>query len=138
MSAEVVKYDGLLAEVPPSFEHDGHKYEVRGDRIVRDGKEVCVLVSPGYGGGFCTWNDCISPMDPRLVLLVLAGKRDLLAKANPSEVAEFLGLGDEYVSLHGARDLTIYHVPLGKRFRLDEYDGAESVEVLDADGWTIA
>ena len=114
-----------------TFTHDGHSFEVRADRIVRDGKEVAVLLSPGWGAGFITWNTGISPFEPKLVALVLAGKQDELAKANPVEVAEWLGLGDDdYVSLHGADDLVITYVPLGMGFEYDEHDGNESLRLF--------
>lgn len=143
MGTEIARTLHLPDEQPLTFEHEGHSFEIKSDRIVRDGKEVCVLVSPGFGAGFITWNDCISPMNPKLVALVLAGQRGALVQAKDegreADVAEWLGLPeDTFLSLNGARDLEIYYVPIGSRFRLDEYDGAESVEVLDADGWTIA
>ncbi len=122
----------LPDELPATFEHDGHKFEVRNDRVVRDGKEVAVLVSPGFGAGFVTWCTGVSPMDPKLVILVLTGKRDVIAQTHGDELAEWLGLAEDadlYTS--GARDLVIEYVPVGTAFRIDEYDGSESLVTLD-------
>ena len=122
----------LPDELPVTFEHDGHKFEVRNDRVVRDGKEVAVLVSPGFGAGFVTWCTGVSPMDPKLVILVLAGKRDVIAQASDDELAEWLGLADDaYLYTSGSCDLVIEYVPVGTRFRIDEYDGSESLVTLD-------
>lgn len=128
MNSEVEKCFILPDETPRTFEHDGHRFEVRGNKIVRDGTETCVLVSPGYGAGFVTWCDGVSPTDPRIVALVLAGHRDDLASADPDEVREWLGA--EHVYLGGAADLTVQYVALGARFRIDEYDGCESLTLL--------
>lgn len=121
-----------------TFEHDGHSFEVRADRIVRDGKEVAVLLSPGWGAGFITWCTGVSPFEPKLVALVLAGKQDVLVKANEdrsgvatAEVAEWLGLGDDdHLYLGGADDLEIRYVPLGMGFEYDEHDGNESLRLF--------
>lgn len=115
----------LPAEVAPAFEHDGHAFQLRGDRIVRDGREACVLVSPGFGAGFVTWCDGVSPFEPKIVALVLAGQQHLLAAADPQQVAEMLGA--EHVCLLGVWNLEIAYVPLGTQFRIDEYDGSESL-----------
>src|ERR1700761_4005941 len=105
-----------LALPAPRFEHDGHTYELREDRIVRDNTHFGVLVSPGFGAGFITWCDGVSPTDPRLVAAVLAGKRDMIAAQDSDELAAELGA--KYMYLGGAGDLEIAWLPLGTRFRI--------------------
>lgn len=89
-----------------------------GDKIVRDGK-VAVLYSPGYGAGWSTWGDGISPFDPDMVRAVL-GESD----ETPSEV-HHRKYPDEYDG--GVDDLVIQWVPEGTQFDILEYDGSESL-----------
>jgi hypothetical protein len=133
VSAELERAD-YLPEVPPFFERDGHRYELKGDRIVRDGTEVAVLVSGGFGAGFSTWNK-ISPMNPLAVTAILFDRRDLLANASEDERAR---MGDRDAYMGGVDDVSIHWVPVGTLFRVDEYDGAESVEYLSDAGFTQA
>jgi hypothetical protein len=123
-----------LPDITPPFTHDGHLFELRGDRIVRDDTEVCVLISPGFGAGFVTWCDGVSPFEPRIVALVLTGHRDLLAGADTEEVREWLGA--EHVYLGGAGQLTVQYVPLGVAFDINEYDGSESLVLATELPWT--
>lgn len=122
---EKPKINKDLAIPAPRFEHEGHTYELHDDRIVRDGTEFGVLVSPEFGAGFVTWCIGVSPTEPRLVAAVLTGKRDLIASQNPVALARELGA--TYMYLGGARNLVIEWLPLGTRFRIDEYDGHESI-----------
>jgi hypothetical protein len=117
-------------EVPaPRFERDGHTYELCSDRIVRDGSHFGVLVSPGFGAGFVTWCNGVSPTEPKIVATVLAGRADILVNADPREIERELGA--EYVYLGGVSDLEIEWLPIGTRFRIEEYDGSESVTTAD-------
>jgi hypothetical protein len=125
MGKDIEQRIELPDEMPQAFTHDGHEFALRGDRIVRDGTEVCVLVSYGYGAGFCSWNEEVSPFEPKIVAIVLAGQKHALADADPGEVAAWLGI--DHVYLGGASGLQIEYLPLGTRFRIDEYDGAESL-----------
>ena len=100
-------------------------------KVVRDGK-VAVLVSPGYGAGWSTWNDhpeCL--YDPDVVAWVEGGKEgsvpDLKAKYG----------WDHFCSL-GADSLEIQWIPLGAEFRISEYDGAECVRLKDDEIWEVA
>lgn len=98
------------------------------DRIIKDGK-VAVLVSPGWGAGFHTWNDipnlCFCPY---IVNHILNGTKD---EIRVSEIKKFYNLDDDkYVSTLGLKDLVIEWVPQGTHFTINEYDGNESIEYL--------
>ena len=89
------------------------------DRIVRDGK-VAVLVSPGFGAGWYTWgNEASMLFDPELVLAVEAGDRKL-----SQEIAD-----RKWPDAHKGRmdDLVIRWLTEGTIFRVEEYDGSESI-----------
>lgn len=104
------------------------------DKVVRDGK-VAVLVSPGYGAGWSTWADAVlrerMVFDPEVVAYVEAGKQgpfpDLETK-----------YGDGYFYDGGAEDLVVMWVPVGTKFRIQEYDGAESLWLESEYTWYTA
>lgn len=97
---------------------------------IRDGKvyntdtnEVAIIVSPGFGAGWSTWNKDVAAeclFDPDCVMAILEGK-------NPSEIAEDKW-NDGYWS--GA-DCVVEWYPSGTQFFVDEYDGQETIMPLD-------
>lgn len=97
------------------------------EKIIRDGM-VAVAVSPGFGAGWSTWND-IDPMDARFNQLFLDGKHEEAAR-----LCEELDIG--YAG--GADDVEIRWIPVGTRFVIQEYDGAEDLMTIDEFGWRTA
>ena len=97
-------------------------------KVIRDGN-VAVLYSPGYGAGWSTWcynNDLVETLlfHPLIVEKVESG----LEKEITTEwlVQEF-GREFEGVYCGGAGQLEIEWLPEGTAFRIDEYDGFETV-----------
>ena len=97
------------------------------EKIVRDGM-VAVAVSGGFGAGWSTWND-VDPTDARFNQLFLDGK-----VAEAEALCKELELGYE----GGADCVGIEWVPVGTKFVIDEYDGAESLMTVDDFSWRIA
>jgi hypothetical protein len=101
------------------------------NKVIRNG-EVAVLYSPGFGAGWYTWNTEHPAMlyDPTVVKWVEDG-------APAGEAAELLcySLDEKYPScyLGGLRDLDIRWLPVGTRFYIHEYDGSESVVLVDTE-----
>ena len=98
------------------------------DRVIKDGM-VAVLVSPGWGAGFHTWNDipnlCFCPY---IVNHILNGTRDQIQE---SEIKAFYNISHvDYLSTSGLDDVEIQWVPQGTAFTIDEYDGNESIQYL--------
>ena len=98
------------------------------DRVIKDGM-VAVLVSPGWGAGFHTWNDipnlCFCPY---IVNHILNGTRDEIKE---SEIKKCYNLAeDSYISPIGLEDIEIEWVPQGTNFAIIEYDGNESIQYL--------
>ena len=95
--------------------------------------EVAVLVSHGYGAGWYTWHGVEALLhDPQIVDLVLAA-------APQDQILALCRL--KYGSDHhygGIDGLTVYWVPEGARFRIDEYDGAESLILERDESWLTA
>lgn len=102
-------------------------------KVVRGGM-VAVLVSPNHGAGWSTWargenvEKCL--YDPETVAWVEAGMPD----PRPDFESKF---GDEFFD-GGAEDLVVHWVPIGKRFRIEEYDGAESLCLESDYDWYTA
>jgi len=95
------------------------------DKVYNEKGEVAVLISPGYGAGWSTWNtsssDCM--FNPELV-------RAVLNKESPSvidSIAERL-YGDDFYT-GGAGQLEVVWLPKGTGFRIHEYDGYESIVI---------
>ena len=101
-------------------------------KVIRDGK-VAVLVAPGYGAGWYSWNtshpECL--YDPDVVAWVENGKEGPV----PDLEAKY---GWDYFSNGGADDLVIEWVPKGALFRIDEYDGAEFLQLQEKEKWQVA
>ena len=97
-------------------------------QLIRDGK-LAVLISESYGAGWSTWNselpECL--FNPTIVQWVLDGKT--------GEVPKVFG-EDFYYG--GARDLVVRWVPLGTKFKIDDYDGYESIVYEQDIQWLVA
>lgn len=102
------------------------------DKVIKDGK-VAVLYSPNYGAGWYTWNDTIPfkkelVFHPQLVQKVLDGKADDITE---EFLKKIFGENAEDCYTGGVSDLEIAWIPEGTRFKIEEFDGYESVVVLD-------
>ena len=97
------------------------------EKLYNDKGEVAVIVSGGYGAGFSTWSD-VNPMDKRYAELILNKKFD-----EAIELAE-----SEDIFEGGIEDCYIEWIPEGEKFRIDEYDGAESLVILNIDNYYTA
>ena len=102
------------------------------DKVILDGK-VAVLQSPGYGAGWYSWHDIEELLyDPVLVDMVEKRK-------HYTEIMTYCeSVYGEHRYFSGAEDLTIEWVDVGREFRIDEYDGSESIEYKDELEWHAA
>lgn len=100
-------------------------------KLERDGK-VAVLVSPGFGAGWSTWNREFPDMlfDPDIAQALLNSDRDK---------AEVL-TKEKYPAAYegGLRDLEVQWLDKGTRFFIHEYDGNEHVEIITPDYGFVA
>jgi len=101
------------------------------NKVTRDGK-VAVLYSPGFGAGWYSWHHIPELVfHPRLVELV---EQKINSEINDELVAKLLNIDEDaydfpYIS---SGNLTIAWIDKGTVFRIDEYDGSESI-VLQKD-----
>ena len=112
--------------------------EVYADRVIRNGL-VAVLYSPGYGAGWRTWNDDYGDailFDPWIVDILL--NDNYSRKEQVQRILAYCTLKYPNLYTGGVRDLTIEWIPVGTAFRIDDYDGNESIEFRDSMEWMIA
>jgi hypothetical protein len=101
------------------------------NKLVRDGM-VAVLYSPDYGSGWYTWNRNQPELlfDPAIVQLVEEDKFD--------ELKTYVTLKYPNIYEGGMWELKIAWIPEGAMFRINEYDGDESIELKDDADWFTA
>lgn len=99
------------------------------EKVIKDGK-VAVLYSAGFGAGWSTWNPGLEELvfHPKLVEMVLNDRQN---EIDGNWLTE--NLGKEYANVFcgGVNDLTIAWLPIGTKFLITEYDGAESIITID-------
>jgi hypothetical protein len=96
------------------------------EKVIRDGK-VAVLYSPGYGGGWSSWNHRPELVfHPRLVQWVEDGKKEDIKLL----VKEIFGQ-DTYICTTGAENLEIQWIPQGTIFEITVFDGYEEIRYLN-------
>jgi hypothetical protein len=98
------------------------------NKLVKDGK-VAVLISPGFGAGWSTWNR------EQLDMLFDAGLADLVLKGDPEQILAYATVKWPNAYLGGIEDLTVAWVDQGQLIKVNEYDGSESIEYRDSDDW---
>lgn len=103
------------------------------EKYIKDGK-VAVAYSSGYGAGWSTWSDDELTetllFHPDIINMILSNRQ---SEINTDWLVEHFGEGFKSVYCGGASDLSIEWVPVGTQFRIDEYDGSESVIELEND-----
>jgi hypothetical protein len=101
------------------------------NKLVRDGM-VAVLYSPDFGSGWYTWNREQPELlfDPGIVQLVEENKWD--------ELKTYVTLKYPNIYDGGIWDLRVAWIPEGSLFRINEYDGDESIELKDDADWFTA
>lgn len=94
------------------------------EKVIRNGK-VAVLYSPNFGAGWYSWHHTPELVfHPRLVELI-EQKRN--SEINDELIAEILGIDEDDVPYISSREVIIAWIDEGTVFKIDEYDGAESI-----------
>lgn len=96
-----------------------------------------ILISPGYGAGWSTWaDDSVRDFMLRDPTLIAMAER----KAPQQEVDDYVEAQhpDDYICTGGWRDIEVVELPAGTLFKVDEYDGYESIETRDGTDWEVA
>jgi hypothetical protein len=100
---------------------------------VYEGEFTKVLVSPGFGAGWSTWNYNIPELlfDPVIVSMVEDGTsfETIEAYCNAKYPVGYFG---------GVADLEVVLVKTGSDFIIHEYDGSETLQLKDEMKWVQA
>jgi len=101
------------------------------DKLIDNGK-VAVLYSPGFGAGWYTWNQEVPEIlfDPAIVKFV---EEDQWA-----ELVTYVTLKYPGLYMGGMKELAIAWIPEGTLFKVNEYDGSESIELKEDNDWIVA
>ena len=101
------------------------------NKLSEDGK-VAVLYSPGFGAGWYTWNYDTPEIlfDPAIVKFVENEKW--------AELDTYVILKYPEIYTGGMTDLKVEWIPQGTLFKVNDYDGSESIEYKENDHWMIA
>jgi hypothetical protein len=103
------------------------------EKYIKNG-QVAVIISPGFGAGWSTWNNVEYGeelmFDPMVVDMILNNKSE--------EFNTYIAV--RYPNLYntGFDELAIQWVPEGTVFRIHEYDGNESIEIRENLNWVTA
>lgn len=96
------------------------------EKYIKDGK-VAVVIAPSFGGGWSSWNREIEEtlvFHPTIVQMVLDGRGE---EIDEDWLAAHFGEEFRYGYYGANEDLTIEWIPVGTKFCITEYDGAESI-----------
>jgi len=100
------------------------------EKVIKEGK-VGVLVSPGFGAGFLTWGAPEEAIfNPTLIGLVENEKWQ--------EAIDFVEKNWDSIYTGGVEDLEVVWISEGTKFQITEYDGSESIELLEDVNWITA
>lgn len=91
-----------------------------------------VLISPGYGAGWSTWEGKGLATDVRIIDAFEHG----VSEEEMHQLCADLGYGDIYMG--GFDGLMIVEVPAGELFQIREYDGSEYIEFFKEEDWLRA
>lgn len=113
-------------------------------------KCTAVIYSPYYGAGFSTWSS-IRPDNGKVAEWLFMKQKTLIDKAasqndydiyeiscNHQEFKRFLedsGYSETYIN---DQDLHIVLLPVGTVYRINEYDGSESIEIYNSNNYYTA
>lgn len=120
-------------------------------RVKKEGNiDVAVLWSPGFGAGWSTWNERDMAFDKRVVEYLINNAvfiRDedyvwetyAITELNTEKFENFLRLiGYKEPIMGGVEDeLVLTWLPEGTKVRIEEYDGSESIIILNENTYTV-
>lgn len=114
-----------------------------------DKTKYAVLVSPGFGAGWSSWNGDKLAYDKRVVEFFLKHESDEtyldhINRTWPVEYEEhaeakkyFEKIGYPDIYFGGFHSIKIYWVERGRPWRIEEYDGSETIIFQEDEDWTV-
>ena len=105
------------------------------EKFTRDGM-VAVLISPGFGARWSTWNS----QDNEILLFDKTLGEFVMAGSDAGVVEDYINsvFLDDEVFMSGWEDVSLRWVDEGTHFIVHEYDGSEYIQVRDDVDWSVA
>ena len=123
-----------------NFKEGGETFTIVDGKVKNSENQVAVVLSRPYGIGFST--DLVDKemmFDPKIVRYILQRtNKSNIDESNKKEIISCLeddGICDAEETLD---KLSIVWINPGRKFRIHEYDGSESIEYFDENSWSIA
>lgn len=112
-------------------------------------KYVGVVIAPGFGAGWSTWNFIINPCDGDFIKFLIDNGNIFegideteeyevwTIKIDTRKVENYWKNERKYNNIYcgGTDDLEIHWIEKGDWIRITEYDGAEKIEFLNPTGY---
>lgn len=94
-------------------------------------EQIGIIYSPHYGAGWSTWGCHEMALDQELAIAIHEGKSlaEIHAIAIKNWPNEYLG---------GLDDCVVEWVDKGTKFKIEEYDGFESITFAHNNYWSVA
>lgn len=102
-----------------------NKREPKMNKLIKGGK-VAVVISPGYGAGWSTWNEKCAEF-----LLFDADIAQALLDGNKTQAMRAAKAAHPDIYCGGVDTLEVVWVAQGVKFTINEYDGHESILTFD-------
>ena len=100
------------------------------EKYIKGGK-VAVVIAPSFGAGWSSWNSALKEtlaLHPAIVQMVLYCRG---GEIDEDWLVAHFGEKFEYGYYGANDDLTVEWIPVGTKFCITEYDGAESILTID-------
>lgn len=114
------------------------------EKYMKDGN-VAILISPGFGAGWSTWEGDSLAYDKRVVEFFLNCDDEtkkkiavLDSKENKKATKLFKSWGYDDVYFGGFEDIVIKWLPEGTKYMITQYDGSETLKTIEDIGWQTA
>jgi hypothetical protein len=114
-------------------------------KLVAEDGSVAVVLSGDYGSGWSTEtsDSSVKPQlmfDSRIVRYVLSGENKNICQDDYNDLMKtiFPDLGYDPGDFDGFCALTVTFIPKDTLFRIDQYDGAESIVIFDPSNYFTA
>ena len=102
------------------------------NKLEKDGK-VSVMISPGFGAGWSTWNS-----EFRDTLLFDAEIAQAVIDGDKAEAARLAMEKCPGIYAGGADGLMVEWIDKGSVFEVEEYDGSESLHIIGSRDYSVA
>lgn len=97
------------------------------DKYINDEGLVGVIISPGFGAGFHSWNDIPGLCFDKDIIQMIMEDKPI------QELEDFVEAKYEHtedVSTSGLAQAEVHWIEPGTQFFIDEYDGSESLTLI--------